>query len=136
MVAGLEKRANGHERAEIEINVNLASMGPYYLSKLTNLSTGGAFIQHPNPEAVGTKLSITFQLPNCDHVIVAKAEVAWKYVQNGPTSNNATGMGIAFIDIRMEDIQQIANYIKNILNPDLDTGEIQPIRLPQENNSA
>ncbi|MCB0272125.1 MAG: PilZ domain-containing protein [Bdellovibrionales bacterium] len=131
-----DRRKSGQTRAIVQIRVNLASLGPYYLSKLTNISTGGAFIQHPNPEPVGTLLDVSFQLPNEDIVIETKAKVVWKYIQGGNALPNGTGMGIEFVEIAKDDQSRIATYIQNILNPDTDTGEIKPVDLPQENHTS
>lgn len=132
----VERRREGHQRAGIQIKVNLASLGPYYLSKLTNISAGGAFIQHPNPEPVGTLIDLTFQLPNDENIIETKAKVVWKYMQGGKALPNGTGMGIEFIEISQEDKDRIHGYIQNILSPDTETAEIKPVGLPQDSQSA
>lgn len=129
------RRQEGQYRAPVQINVNLASLGPYYLSKLTNISKGGAFIQHPNPHPIGTVMDISFQLPNDFNNIKTKAKVVWKYMQGGANLPNGTGMGIQFIEIEKSDQIRIQEYIKNILDPDQDTGERESPDLLQENQS-
>lgn len=127
------RRREGQERAHVHINVNLATLGPYYLSKLTNISSGGAFIQHPKPHAVGTIIELSFQLPNDPNKIQTKAKVVWKYIQGGKSLPNGTGMGIQFMEIAIDDEKRIRQYISSILCPDEDTGEVEVPSSPLEN---
>ncbi|MCB0326312.1 MAG: PilZ domain-containing protein [Bdellovibrionales bacterium] len=105
-----ERRKRG-DRTPVKIDVNLKSMGPYYLSKLSNLSKGGAFIQHPKPEAVGSHLEISFTLPEQSQTITLKARVAWTYIQPGKAEPNGTGMGVQFLDVKADEEEQIQTYI-------------------------
>ncbi|MCB1198942.1 MAG: PilZ domain-containing protein [Bdellovibrionota bacterium] len=131
-----DRRRDGQDRADVQINVNLASLGPYYLSKLTNISVGGAFIQHPNPEPVGTVVNISFKLPNDDNLIKTRAKVVWKYIQGGKALPNGTGMGIEFVEISKDARKRILDYIQNILNADHDTTEVSPIDTNREHQSV
>ena len=119
-----DKRKPGFKRASVEIDVDLSPMGPYYLSKLTNLSIGGAFIQHHQPASVGTVLTIKFALPNQDMPILASATVAWTYVQPGERMPNGTGMGIQFTHIDADDEMKIKQYVESLTT--LDPEDIEP----------
>jgi uncharacterized protein (TIGR02266 family) len=119
-----EKRRPGMDRAGVEIDVDLSTLGPYYLSKLTNLSIGGAFIQHPQPASVGTELTIKFVLPNQPAPIQARAKVAWTYIQPGQRIPNGTGMGIQFTNIDAQDENKIKQYVHELTT--LDPEDIEP----------
>ncbi|MEZ4704803.1 MAG: PilZ domain-containing protein [Bdellovibrionota bacterium] len=108
-----ERRKRG-TRTPVKIDVNLKSLGPYYLSKLSNLSKGGAFIQHPKPAAVGSQLEISFALPDQQDPITLKARVAWTYIQPGKAEPNGTGMGVQFLEVSQEQEQKIQEYISSL----------------------
>jgi uncharacterized protein (TIGR02266 family) len=107
---GNEKRLIG-DRRRIELDVNLATYGPYSLSKLLNISTGGVFITTPHLEQVGTEIKMRFRLPGEDDVIEAEGKVVWIYDQPISTRPNASGMGIKFTKISLGDQEKIALFV-------------------------
>ncbi len=78
-----------------------------------NLSTGGVFIETSEYLAVDTILSIEFILPESERTICCKGRVAWL---NRPDelSNPSlpAGMGLQFLDISLEDMNAVRQYIK------------------------
>lgn len=105
-----EKRVGG-ERARVEIDIDLATFGHYDLSKLTNVSIGGAFIRTGNVQPIGTRIGVTFRLPGDPHPIETEGEVVWIYNQPGDTPMNATGMGIKFVEIDDADRERIRVFV-------------------------
>ena len=105
-----EKRSGG-TRAQVEIDVDLSTYGRYYLSKLENVSSGGAFVRTRSVHPVGTDVKLRFRLPDDTRVIEASAEVVWVYDQAGDVEPNSTGMGIRFTNITDEDQGRIANFV-------------------------
>jgi uncharacterized protein (TIGR02266 family) len=105
-----EKRRGG-DRAKVEIDIDLATFGHYDLSKLTNVSIGGAFIRTGHVQPVGTKVGLTFRLPGDSRPIEALGEVMWVYNQPGSPRMNATGMGIRFVEIDPADRNRIGAFV-------------------------
>ncbi len=85
---GQERREQ--ERRDVELNVNLGAYGKYYLSKLKNISTGGAFLLTRNLETVGTDVKVRFKLPEEEASIEASGKVVWTYLQEGTREPNSS----------------------------------------------
>ncbi|MFH1018719.1 MAG: PilZ domain-containing protein [Pseudomonadota bacterium] len=107
---GVERRRQ--ERREIELNVDLATYGKYYLSKLKNISIGGAFLLARELPPVGSEVKVRFRLPDEETAIEASGNVVWTYLQEGTREPNSTGMGIRFADLKDEDRDRIARFIE------------------------
>src|SRR5580765_337611 len=98
---GAERREA--ERAEIEIDVNLGAYGKYHLTRMTNVSIGGAFIRTQTLEDVGTPVRLKFKLPGERSAIEISGEVVWVYNQAGSREYNSTGMGIRFKQVNEKE---------------------------------
>jgi len=90
--------------------------GPYQKKILTdysiNMSTGGVFIESSMILPEDTELTVKFNLPESDTIIVAKSRVAWT---NDPGSSKKIslppGMGVQFLDLSSEDMCAIRTYL-------------------------
>ncbi|MCB0482856.1 MAG: PilZ domain-containing protein [Flavobacteriales bacterium] len=107
-----ERRSHGGARVDIEIDVDLSSYGPYALSKLENVSIGGAFVKSDTLHPVGTKLKLKFKLPGDKTPIEAEGEVMWTYKQRGASLMNNSGLGVKFTQIMQSDRDRIRTFIK------------------------
>jgi uncharacterized protein (TIGR02266 family) len=78
-----------------------------------NISTGGLFLETDDPLPVDTPLALEFTLPNRQLSICCTGRVAWV---NHPVllhkPDMASGMGVQFIDLRLEDMYAIRDFIK------------------------
>ena len=99
-------------------NIRLAIyLGPDHKKLMTNysvnMSTGGVFIETDSIRPIDTPLVIKFKLPDDDKIITCKARVAWTN-EPGNLKNYSlpTGMGIQFLDLTLENLQAIRNFIK------------------------
>lgn len=114
----LDKRSNPRFLARIAI-----FHGPYQKEILTdysvNMSTGGVFIESSKILPEDAEVTVKFNLPNSDTVIVTKARVAWV---NEPLllkkPSLPPGMGLQFLDLSLQDLHSIRAI--------LDAGNIQP----------
>jgi len=79
-----------------------------------DMSTGGVFIETVHIRPVDTQLEVQFSLPDSDTIITCKARVAWT---NDPGQikkySLPTGMGIQFVDLSLENLQAIRNFLKD-----------------------
>ncbi len=77
-----------------------------------NMSTGGIFLETGKVLPVNTSLFVEFMLPNKNSLIACKAKVAWT---NEPGNRKSTvlppGMGLQFINLSLENISAIRNFI-------------------------
>jgi len=108
-----EKRSNPRYLARIAI-----FHGLYQKQILTdysiNISTGGVFIETSEILPENTELTVKFNLPDSDTIIVARARVAWT---NDHGSSQKTslpqGMGLLFLDLSLEDMHTIREVLYN-----------------------
>lgn len=78
-----------------------------------NLSAGGVFIETADYFPVDTILKIEFILPKDERTIVCKGRVAWVNPPELPDNPNLpAGMGLQFINISLEDMNAVRQYIK------------------------
>jgi len=110
-----KERRKKEPRAPVEIKVDLSTLGAYYLTKIMNLSTSGAFICHDDIKPIGTIVNISFKLPTDDKIIETEAEVAWSYRQGNKARNSGSGMGVKFTKIDPDDRKKIETYIQDLL---------------------
>ncbi|HJV33929.1 TIGR02266 family protein [Geomonas sp.] len=79
-----------------------------------NLSTGGLFLETVRVLEVGTALKLSFQLPEREQMVVCHGRIAWL---NHPdmirVQSLPPGMGIQFLDLSMEGLEAIREFIKN-----------------------
>jgi uncharacterized protein (TIGR02266 family) len=78
-----------------------------------NISTGGLFLETDDPLPVDTPLELEFTLPSRQTAIRCNGRVAWV---NHPVLLNkpemAAGMGVQFVDLRLDDMHAIRDFIK------------------------
>jgi uncharacterized protein (TIGR02266 family) len=79
-----------------------------------NLSAGGLFIETLDILQIDTRLAIEFILPQHEETIRCEGRVAWL---NQPdlmvNPNLPVGMGLQFLDISLDAMNSIRQYIKN-----------------------
>lgn len=79
-----------------------------------DISSGGLYISTENPLDVGESLAIRFSLESPFREIVCKCQVAWVNSPAKPRKPSLpAGMGIQFVDLSLEDLHSIRNFIKN-----------------------
>jgi uncharacterized protein (TIGR02266 family) len=79
-----------------------------------NLSTGGVFIETADYCPVDSILNIEFILPEEQKTIGCKGRVAWiNHPEHLINPSLPTGMGLQFLDISLEDMNAVRQYIKN-----------------------
>jgi uncharacterized protein (TIGR02266 family) len=79
-----------------------------------NLNTGGVYIETIKVQPVDTPLTVEFMLPNSNRPITCKARVAWVNEPGGLKKLSLPpGMGLQFVDLSLEDIQLIRNFLKD-----------------------
>lgn len=86
-----------------------------YLADYTvNLSTGGFFIVSTELFSIDSLFNIEFILPNEEKTIRCSARVAWiNHPESLINKNLPVGMGLQFLDLSIDDMNSIRNFIKD-----------------------
>lgn len=84
---------------DIEYSVDTAS----FTGRVTDLGEGGAFVDTTFPQPAGAELGFRLDLPDDPQTIEGRARVAWHQPM--------LGMGIAFVDLSQEQIDQIRFFV-------------------------
>jgi uncharacterized protein (TIGR02266 family) len=102
-----------HPRFMARFKINLAGDNDNLLSGYSlNLSAGGVFLETMTLMEENTRLDAEFLLPNSDTTIKCKAQVAWvNHPEQIKNPNLPVGMGIRFIDLSQESLDEIRTYI-------------------------
>jgi uncharacterized protein (TIGR02266 family) len=84
-----------------------------------NISSGGLFLCTQNPLEVGEILLISFLLTGQKKQINCNAQIAWVNSPVNPTKKTLpSGMGIRFLDLSLDDLHAIRDFIAdNSLEP-------------------
>jgi uncharacterized protein (TIGR02266 family) len=99
----------------LHIKCKLCMNPEKFLSDYTvNLSTGGFFIVSTEIFPVDTQLNIEFILPDENKNIECSARVAWiNHPESLINKNLPVGMGIQFLNLSLNDMDSIRNFIKD-----------------------
>jgi uncharacterized protein (TIGR02266 family) len=79
-----------------------------------DLSTGGMFIETKELLPIDSPLNIEFILPEDGRIIKCSGKVSWlNHPEAIKNQNLPTGMGLQFMNLSMDDIVALRNFIKN-----------------------
>jgi uncharacterized protein (TIGR02266 family) len=81
-----------------------------YYQRSANISRGGLFLEGTIPHPEGTRIRLSFTLPDDEHVIDVEGEVVG-------ASEEQVGMGIRIVDIRDEDSVRLNAFIDDRIGP-------------------
>jgi uncharacterized protein (TIGR02266 family) len=89
--------------------VDLDSHSNFYTGLADDISEGGVFVASDELLRLGTDLRLEFSLPDIGDAITARGVVRWLRL---PHAGAPAGMGIQFLELRDEDRQRIARFVK------------------------
>lgn len=106
-----------YPRAEVRLRIQCKTCTDpeKFLSNYTvNLSAGGFFIVSTEIFPTDTPLIVEFILPDNNKTITCSARVAWiNHPESLINKNLPVGMGLQFLNLSLEDMGSIRNFIKN-----------------------
>lgn len=115
---GLEDRVA--PRVEARIEVRYANGGDELTDYSLNMSTGGLFLETERLLPVETELQVSFNLPDRNDPVRSRARVAWV---NEPDRRIKPGlppgMGLQFLDLSLDDLQDVRAFVREHLNRSL-----------------
>ena len=76
----MTKDARIDHRVDVQLLVDYSANGSYLFDFCRDLGTGGAFIETEKPQAVDTKIDLTFTIPDSKNTVSVSGKVIW--VQN------------------------------------------------------
>ncbi|MBW2263089.1 MAG: PilZ domain-containing protein [Deltaproteobacteria bacterium] len=96
------------ERVKLRIWVEERVGETVYYQRTANISRSGLFLEGTIPHEPGTRVRLSFSLPDMDDVIDLEGEVVG-------AGKDQTGMGIRIVDIRDEDAERLEAFLKDHL---------------------
>ncbi len=106
---GKERRQ--HKRVPLEAEVDLVGDTNFYTGFVEDISCGGLYVSTFNLQPIGTRIELSFTLPN-GHRVEVPGQVRWIYDPIDLDDKTHPGMGIMFEALNPEDKQQIEAFIE------------------------
>lgn len=108
-VAGSEKRMYPRRTLRTRVTLEDEFGDGFIYFYTTDISLGGLFIESEIPLRVGTKIFLSFSLPDSDQVIRTTGEVV-RLEKLAPSYSGVSGMGIRYFDLAQADKEAIETY--------------------------
>jgi type IV pilus assembly protein PilZ len=89
-------------RKPCTLTVDYQSQNSEHSEHILDIGTGGVFIETTEPIAVGQELSLNFTFPDSQDKIKVNGEIVWR---------NTKGIGVKFIGINQQQVDEIKTYI-------------------------
>jgi type IV pilus assembly protein PilZ len=102
-----------HDRFEVTWAVDLVADDTFLYASIANISQMGIFVKTTDPLAVGTKLMLSFSPPGHESFKLEGA-VAWVNKLKPGGDNPNPGMGVKFIDLKLDDRERLVEIIRTI----------------------
>ncbi|MFL5321823.1 MAG: PilZ domain-containing protein [Myxococcaceae bacterium] len=102
--SSLERRKS--PRIHVAIPVQLTDAHGFSLHSSHDISVGGLFFDRAIPNAVGSRITVSFKLPGDDQPIVVAGEIA-----NVP-DEKSFGMGVRFINLKPHDRDKLEQFLR------------------------
>lgn len=100
-------------RVPARLRVTYGAGGELLCDYTINISSGGLFLETAAPLPAETPLTLEFDLPQPRRLIRTFGRVAWVNGSDAPKKQSLpTGMGIQMLDLSLDDLHAIRDYIK------------------------
>jgi len=107
-----EKRKE--KRVPVNIEVQYSTEQSFAVDWISNISRGGFFIKTEKPLSPGTRLKITFTLPDKQIPITVEGVVRWK-ADPGADPRLIPGMGVEITKISEKDRKYLDDFVSSII---------------------
>jgi len=103
-------------RIDLVVSVNVEHQSQLQKFFSRNISAGGIFLEVPgDPPAIGTKLKLSFEVPELGRSIQAEAEVVHHHrfsdIDGQMKSVRRFGIGLKFVNLERKDEELIHEYV-------------------------
>jgi len=106
-----DQKRRQHKRVPLETNVDFAGETNFYTGFVEDISNGGLYVSTFNLLPIGTRIELSFTLPNGLQIEVP-GQVRWIHDPFDPGDSSSPGMGIMFEELKIEDKKQIDAFIE------------------------
>jgi len=111
----IDKRKHLRGPIKVEIKAGVANAGGIIYFSTKNISRGGAFLVSDFLFEQGQELTLSFQLPGDNRIILAVGRIKWVNDKDKVDDKyHEPGMGIEFIKISPADEKRIDEYLKKL----------------------
>ncbi len=105
------KRQRRAPRIALNVETGIDDHTSFSIGFCENLSTGGLFVSTYRLVPVGTKVALTFVLPD-EHPLFVQGIVRWMRAPVQETSDIIPGLGIEFVDLGIAEAERIATFVE------------------------
>jgi type IV pilus assembly protein PilZ len=102
------------ERIDVTWSVDCETEDTFLYAAITNISELGIFVKTTDPLPVGTHLILRFAPPRSREPFVLDGKVQWVNHVRPLADNPNPGMGISFINLKLEDRETLVELIRTI----------------------
>jgi type IV pilus assembly protein PilZ len=102
-----------YDRFDVEWAVDCVAEDTFLYASIANISRVGIFVKTTDPLAVGTRLVMSFEPPGYEPFKL-QGEVAWINRLRPDGDNPNPGMGVRFVDLKLEDRERLVEVIRTI----------------------
>jgi type IV pilus assembly protein PilZ len=102
-----------HDRFDVEWAVDCVASDTFLFASITNISAMGIFVRTIDPLQPGTRLLLTFSPPGAEGFKL-EGTVAWVNKVRPDGDNPNPGMGIRFINLKLEERERLVEVIRTI----------------------
>jgi type IV pilus assembly protein PilZ len=104
----------GADRYDVAWSVDCQTGDTFLYASIQNVSELGIFVATREPLEVGTHVTLTFAPPGFADSFVLVGVVQWVNPVRLLSENRNPGMGIRFVDLRLEDRERLVETIRTI----------------------
>jgi type IV pilus assembly protein PilZ len=101
------------DRYEVEWSVDCVASDTFLFASITNISEMGIFVKTIEPLRMGTRLRLTFAPPGTTPFQL-EGSVAWVNALRADGDNLNPGMGIKFINLKLDQRERLVEVIRTI----------------------
>jgi uncharacterized protein (TIGR02266 family) len=95
----------------LHADVTFESDSNFFMGFGENISEGGLFVATHSLREVGSRLTITFELPGSSRTLRVMAEVRWVRLYS-ESSDSPPGLGLSFVDLAPDDAAAITQFVR------------------------
>jgi uncharacterized protein (TIGR02266 family) len=111
-------------RYTVEIQVDCTTRDLFLANRVTNISSGGVFIETQLP--IHSEVDLRFTLTEPLVTIGAKGRVVWNYDMMQGTARLVTGSGIRFTEMEPAHRELLTRYLEKLRRPQSRAGLAAP----------
>jgi len=101
------------DRYDVEWAVDCVASDTFLYASITNISEMGIFVRTTEPLKLNTKLRLSFAPPGAEPFAL-EGSVAWVNNLREDGDNPNPGMGIKFLNLKLEDRERLVDVIRTI----------------------